>query len=132
MPALIRRFDEAASTGRTNVTNWGSGSPRREFLHVDDMASACLHLLENYDGPAHVNVGTGSDVTIRELAVLVAKAVGYEGDITWDTTKPDGTPQKLLDVSQLSETGWQASIGLNEGIRGTVAWYRNNANHIRS
>ncbi|PNI07346.1 GDP-fucose synthetase [Arthrobacter sp. AFG7.2] len=132
LPALIRRYDEAASAGSLRVTNWGSGSPRREFLHVDDMASACLHLLEHYDGSAQVNVGTGNDVTIKELAELVAKAVGYEGDVAWDATKPDGTPQKLLDVSKLTEAGWKASIGLYEGIEGTVAWYRNNANHIRS
>ncbi|GKV72790.1 GDP-L-fucose synthase [Pseudarthrobacter sp. NCCP-2145] len=132
LPALIRRYDEAASVGRTSVTNWGSGSPRREFLHVDDMASACLHLLENYDGAAQVNVGTGTDVTIKELAELVARTVGYEGDIIWDTTKPDGTPQKLLDVSKLSHAGWKASIGLKEGIEDTVEWYRANVNRVRS
>lgn len=132
MPALIRRYDEAARAGTPAVTNWGSGTPRREFLHVDDMAAACLHLLENYDGPSQVNVGTGTDVTIRELASLVARAVGYEGDIEWDTSKPDGTPRKLLDVSKLKEAGWTSSIELEEGIRSTVAWFRENYLSIRS
>lgn len=132
LPALIRRYDEAARAGLWNVTNWGSGSPRREFLHVDDMASACLHLLENYDGPSQVNVGTGTDVTIRELASLVADAVGYTGQIEWDATKPDGTPRKLLDVSKLAQSGWSASTGLKEGIESTVAWYRANLLQVRS
>lgn len=132
LPALIRRFDEAAATGAESVTNWGTGSPRREFLHVDDMASACLHLLENYDGPEQVNVGTGSDVTIKELAGIVAEAVGYSGTIEWDTSKPDGTPQKLLDVSALTQAGWKASIGLEEGIKATVAWYRSQLGKVRS
>lgn len=132
LPALIRRYDEAARSGQEYVTNWGTGSPRREFLHVDDMASACLHLLENYDGPSQVNVGTGSDITIKELASLVAGAVGYGGDIRWDTSKPDGTPRKLLDVSTLSAAGWSASIGLEEGIESTVGWYRENLAVLRS
>lgn len=132
LPALIRRYEEAAISGAKVVTNWGSGSPRREFLHVDDMASACLHLLENYDGPSQVNVGTGSDVTIRELASLVASAVGYSGEIAWDATKPDGTPRKLLDVSKLSASGWSASIKLEAGIRNTVEWFRENSLSVRS
>lgn len=132
LPALIRRFDEAAKAGDQVVTNWGTGSPRREFLHVDDMAAACLHLLENYDGPSQVNVGTGTDITIRELASMVAAAVGYTGRIEWDSTKPDGTPKKLLDVSKLTESGWTASVGLDEGIRGTVEWFRANALSVRS
>jgi GDP-L-fucose synthase len=131
LPALIRRYDEAARSGTEVVTNWGTGSPRREFLHVDDMAAACLHLLENYDGPDQVNVGTGSDVTIKELAGLVAAAVGYQGEIHWDESKPDGTPRKLLDVSKLAEAGWSASIGLEQGIRSTVRWYRDNITSIR-
>lgn len=132
LPALIRRYDEAARSGNGSVTNWGTGSPRREFLHVDDMAAACLHLLENYDGDSQVNVGTGTDVTIRELASIVAQAVGYSGEIHWDTTKPDGTPQKLLDISKLSAAGWAAKIGLEEGIKTTVEWFRANADLIRS
>ncbi|UXM90760.1 GDP-L-fucose synthase family protein [Paenarthrobacter sp. JL.01a] len=132
LPALIRRYDEAAASGAETVTNWGSGSPRREFLHVDDMAAACLHLLENYDGPEQVNVGTGSDVTIKELAEIVARIVGYTGQIEWDATKPDGTPRKLLDVSKLAAAGWKASIGLEEGIKDAVDWYRANVDSIRS
>lgn len=131
LPALIRRYDEAARSGTPAVTNWGTGSPRREFLHVDDMAAASLHLLENYDGPSQVNVGSGTDVTIRDLASMVAATVGYTGSIEWDTTKPDGTPRKLLDVSTLSQSGWSASIGLEEGIRSTVEWYRNNLLSLR-
>lgn len=131
LPALIRRYDEAARAGAQVVTNWGTGSPRREFLHVDDLAAACLHLLENYDGPSQVNVGTGRDVTIRELASLVASAVGYSGEIAWDATKPDGTPRKLLDVSKLKDSGWAASVGLEEGIRKTVEWYRHNSLSVR-
>lgn len=131
LPALIRRFDDAAANGASSVTNWGSGSPLREFLHVDDMAEACLHLLENFDGPSQVNVGTGVDVTIKELASLVADAVGYQGAIEWDSSKPDGTPRKLLDVTKIHELGWKASIGLKDGIRSTVDWYRANKSSIR-
>jgi len=131
LPALIRRYDEAARVGAPHVTNWGTGSPRREFLHVDDMAAACLHLLEHYDGPEQVNVGTGTDVTIREIAETVARAVGYEGETRWDASKPDGTPQKLLDVSKLAGAGWTSRIGLEEGIRSTVAWYRENVGSLR-
>lgn len=131
LPALIRRYDEAVRNGARTVTNWGTGSPRREFLHVDDMASACLHLLEHYDGPEHVNVGTGSDITIQELASIVADAVGYTGAMEWDTSKPDGTPQKLLDVSKLAGAGWRSSISLNKGVRGTVDWYRENVQTAR-
>ena len=131
LPALIRRYDEARAAGVHSVTNWGSGSPRREFLHVDDMADACLHLLEHYDGPSQVNVGTGKDATIKEIAGFVAEAVGYEGETHWDTTKPDGTPQKLLDVTMLRDLGWTASIGLREGIASTVEWYRTQNGHLR-
>ncbi|WP_458116735.1 GDP-L-fucose synthase family protein [Arthrobacter sp. D2-10] len=132
LPALIRRYNEAVRNGTRSVSNWGTGSPRREFLHVDDMADACLHLLEHYDGPDQVNVGTGTDVTIKELAGMVAGAVGFDGAIDWDTSKPDGTPQKLLDVSKLAESGWKAQIGLREGIEHTVQWFRANVNLIRS
>jgi GDP-L-fucose synthase len=131
LPALIRRYDDAVRFGHGTVTNWGTGSPRREFLHVDDMASACLHLLENYDGEEHVNVGTGSDITIKELAGLVADSVGYTGTMDWDTSQPDGTPQKLLDVSKLTGTGWGASISLENGLRSTVEWYRENVQLVR-
>lgn len=132
LPALIRRYDDAAKAGDPSVTNWGTGAPMREFLHVDDMADACLHLLENYDGASQVNVGTGSDVSIKDLALIVAEAVGYKGKIEWDDTKPNGTPRKLLDVSRLEAAGWKASIGLQDGIRSTVDWYRKNLENIRT
>ncbi|MDN4174517.1 GDP-L-fucose synthase [Nocardioides sp. SOB77] len=131
LPALIRRYDEAKTSGADSVTNWGTGSPRREFLHVDDMAAACLYLLENYDGPDQVNVGTGRDATIKEIAALVADVVGYEGETLWDTSKPDGTPQKLLDVSKLRGIGWEARIGMREGLESTVAWYREHVGELR-
>lgn len=131
LPALIRRYHEAAQSGATRVTNWGTGTPRREFLHVDDMAAACLHLLENYDGPEQVNVGTGTDVTIREIAESIARVTGFTGTTEWDTSKPDGTPQKLLDVSKLAEVGWTAQISLDDGMRSTVQWYRDNGKSLR-
>lgn len=124
LPALIRRYEEARANGAASVTNWGTGTPRREFLHVDDMASACLHLLETYDGPQQVNVGTGEDLTIAGLAQMVAQAVGFCGETRWDATKPDGTPRKLLDVSMLRSSGWTPSIPLAEGIKDTVDWFR--------
>jgi GDP-L-fucose synthase len=131
LPALIRRYDEAAASGAPSVTNWGTGSPRREFLHSDDMADACLYLLEHYDGADQVNVGTGTDVTILEIAATVASVVGYTGNTEWDTTKPDGTPQKLLDVSKLAELGWTSRISLQEGLERTVAWYREHVGALR-
>jgi GDP-L-fucose synthase len=131
LPALIRRYDEAVRDGLKEVTNWGTGSPRREFLHVDDMADACLHLLEHYDGPEQVNVGTGKDSTIKEIAETIAGVVGFEGTTHWDTSKPDGTPQKLLDVSKLAKAGWTARIGLEEGLRSTVEWYRAHQGELR-
>lgn len=131
LPALIRRYDEAVKSGATEVTNWGTGTPRREFLHVDDMADACLHLMEHYDGPEQVNVGTGKDTTIKEIAEVIAEVVGYEGETLWDTSKPDGTPQKLLDVSKLAEAGWTARIDLREGIQSTVDWYREHIDDLR-
>ncbi|TDL46282.1 GDP-L-fucose synthase family protein [Microbacterium oleivorans] len=131
LPALIRRYDEAAKSGAAAVTNWGTGTPRREFLHSDDMADAVLHLMEHYDGPDQVNVGTGSDVTIREIAETIAGVTGFGGETEWDTTKPDGTPQKLLDVSKLAEAGWTAKVSLQEGLERTVAWYRDHVDTIR-
>lgn len=131
LPALIRRYDEAAHSGTDSVTNWGTGTPRREFLHSDDMADAVLHLMEHYDGPEQVNVGTGTDVTIREIAETIADVVGYQGETEWDTSKPDGTPQKLLDVSKLAAAGWTSKITLAEGLDRTVAWYRDNADSVR-
>lgn len=131
LPALIRRYDKAVTSAVSSVTNWGTGSPRREFLHADDMADACLHLLEHYDGPNQINIGSGTDVTIREIAKTVASVVGYTGETRWDTTKPDGTPQKLLDVSKLAEAGWTAKIGLEDGLERTVAWYRDHVGALR-
>jgi len=131
LPALIRRYDEAARSNAESVTNWGTGTPRREFLHVDDMAAACLHLMEHYDGPEQVNVGTGTDVAIKEIAETIASIVGFDGETTWDTSKPDGTPQKLLDVSKLAAAGWTSQIGLEEGLRSTIEWYRENVDDIR-
>jgi GDP-L-fucose synthase len=124
LPALIRRFHEASLAGAPSVTLWGTGSPRREFLHVDDLAAACLRLLDVYDEDEHINVGVGDDVTIVELAALVADVVGYSGEVEWDASKPDGTPRKLLDISRISALGWEPQIGLAEGIGSTYEEYR--------
>ncbi|HIW29529.1 MAG TPA: GDP-L-fucose synthase [Candidatus Luteococcus avicola] len=131
LPALIRRYDDATAGGADVVTNWGTGSPRREFLHVDDMASACLHLMEHYDGPQQVNVGTGTDTTIKEVAELIADITGYTGQVEWDTSKPDGTPQKLLDVSKLKGEGWSPKYDLRSGLEHTIEWYHQNKDNIR-
>jgi GDP-L-fucose synthase len=131
LPALIRRYDDAVRSGAASVTNWGTGTPRREFLHVDDMADACLHLLEHYDGPEQVNVGTGTDVSIREIAETIAQVIGFEGSTEWDASKPDGTPQKLLDVSKLADAGWRSRISLEDGLRSTIQWYRENFGSVR-
>jgi GDP-L-fucose synthase len=121
LPALIRKFHEAREAGAGEVVAWGTGTPRREFLHVDDMADACFFLIGRQDPPDLINVGTGTDVTIRELTQMVAEVTGYRGRISWDTSKPDGTPQKLLDVSRMSALGWRARIALREGIGATYA-----------
>lgn len=131
LPSLIRRYENAVTNGERRVTNWGTGTPRRELLHVDDLASACLFLLEHYDGPTHVNVGTGVDHAVREVAEMVAEAVDYTGETLWDSTKPDGTPRKLLDVSVMSGMGWEPKIALREGIEATVKWYRENVDAVR-
>lgn len=127
LPALIRRFDEAVRLELPEVAVWGTGTPRREFLHVDDMAEACLFLMNHYDGDQHVNVGCGKDITIRDLATLVAEATGYTGRITLDPARPNGTPQKRLDTSRLTTLGWTPSIPLSRGIAETVKWYRSKA-----
>ena len=124
LPALIRKFHEAKLQGSGSVVIWGTGSPRREFLHVDDMADAAFFLLEKYSAPGPINVGTGVDTTIRELAELIARVVGFQGSLQFDASKPDGTPQKLLDVSRLRQLGWSARIGLEDGIRSGYDWYR--------
>jgi len=127
LPALIRRFEQARAGALPTVTLWGTGTPRREFLHVDDLAEACLHLLEHYDEPDPINVGVGEDLPIAELAALVADITGFRGQIAWDASMPDGTPRKLLDVSRIKALGWSPRIGLRDGITSTVAWYRANA-----
>lgn len=131
LPALIRRFIEAKQAQLPKVVCWGTGNVRREFLYVDDLADGCLHLMDNYSGADIVNVGTGEDVTIKELAELVKECVGYKGDIEWDACKPDGTPRKLLDVSRLTGMGWRAKTSLKDGIQATVEWYLKNENSAR-
>ncbi|PAW78968.1 MAG: GDP-fucose synthetase [Opitutia bacterium Tous-C8FEB] len=124
LPALLRRFHEAREQGLPEVVAWGTGSPRREFLHVDDLADACAFLLGQAEPPDWINVGTGTDVTIRELTELVAEVTGYRGRIVWDATKPDGTPRKLMDVSRLSALGWRARVDLRSGVERTYASFR--------
>ena len=131
LPALIRRFHEAVESGASEVVLWGTGTPRREFLHVDDLAEAALFLLENYDDDQTINVGVGEDVTVRELADIVADVVGYEGALVLDPSMPDGTPRKLLDVSRINALGWTAQIRLADGIRTTYEWYRRNLTTAR-
>jgi GDP-L-fucose synthase len=123
LPALIRRFHEAKVRAQRQVVVWGTGTPRREFLHVDDLADAAVFLMRHYEEERPINVGVGEDVSIRELAELVAEVVGYQGEIVFDRSKPDGTPRKLLDVSRLHGLGWRASIPLREGLRQTYEWY---------
>mgnify|MGYP003886114957 CR=1 FL=1 len=118
LPALIRKFHEAKISGAPSVTMWGTGKPLREFLHADDLADACFYLMQNYSGAGLVNIGVGEDISIKDLALLVKKIVGYTGTIEHDLSKPDGTPRKLMDVSKLNALGWKATIGLEEGIRG--------------
>jgi GDP-L-fucose synthase len=126
LPAMIRKFHDAKNDGRDEVVIWGSGSPRREFLHADDLADACLFLMRNFDEESHINVGTGEDLTIRELAELVAEVVHPEARLVFDSSKPDGTPQKLLDVSRLHNLGWKHCIDLREGVESTYSWFLDN------
>lgn len=126
LPALIRKFHEAKISNADTVTLWGTGEPLREFLHADDLASASLFLLKNYDETTHINVGSGIEISIKQLAQTISEIVGFEGEINWDTTKPDGTPRKLLDVTRIRELGWSPSIDLREGISSTYSWYLNN------
>lgn len=125
LPALIRKFDTAKSNEDAEVVVWGTGKPRREFMHVDDLADALCHLMAVYDSEEIINIGTGTDITIADLAEMIKKITGFRGSIVYDTSKPDGTPRKLLDVSRLAATGWQPSIPLEEGIRSTYHWYLN-------
>ncbi|MCR5746649.1 MAG: GDP-L-fucose synthase [Lachnospiraceae bacterium] len=124
LPALIRKFDDAKENGSPAVTLWGTGAPLREFLYVDDMADACVYLLQNYSGEEHVNIGTGKEISIKELAELVKETVGYTGEIVWDDSMPDGTPRKLLDVSKLHDIGWSEKVSLREGIKLSYEWYK--------
>lgn len=126
MPALIRKMYEAKVNNAPYVVIWGTGKPLREFLHVDDMADACVYLMENYDGNDFFNVGTGKELTIKDLALLIKKVVGYKGELKFDTTKPDGTPRKLLDVSRLKKAGWTYKIELEDGIRNSYKWFKEN------
>jgi GDP-L-fucose synthase len=123
LPALIRRFHEAKQRRDPIVTVWGTGTPRREFLYVDDLAEACCFLMDHYDDSDIVNIGTGSDITIAELAQLLAAVTGYQGDIVFDPTKPDGTPVKRLDVSKINQLGWQAKTSLADGLAATYRWF---------
>lgn len=132
LPALIRKFHEAKESGADSVTVWGTGSPRREFLHVDDLADACLFLMRHYDDDALINVGCGTDLEIRELAELIRGIVGFEGRIEYDTSKPDGTPRKLLDISRIRALGWSARIPLDEGIRNTYEWFLRHRADVRA
>lgn len=124
LPALLRKAHEAREAGARELVVWGSGHPRREFLHVDDLAAACVFLLQNYDRPEIINVGCGEDVSIRELAELICEIVGFSGELTWDTSKPDGTPRKVLEISKIRSLGWEPKISLRDGITRTYQWYR--------
>lgn len=125
LPAMIRKFHEAKTKGAKSVTLWGTGTPMREFLHADDLARACLHLLAEYDGDIAVNVGTGSDLTIKDLAETIANIVGFDGEIVWDASKPDGTSRKVLDTSRLQASGWSPTTDLSRGIAATYEWFKN-------
>lgn len=131
LPAMIRKFHEAKLAGAESVELWGTGTPLREFLYVDDMADACVFLLENYSGEQHVNIGTGKEVTIRQLAELVKETVGFEGNIIWNSEMPDGTPRKLTDVTKLHAMGWRHRIELEEGVRLAYDWFKENVDHAR-
>jgi GDP-L-fucose synthase len=126
LPALIRKFHDAKTQRSASVNLWGTGSPKREFLHSDDLGSASIFLLENYDDDVAINVGVGEDIAIKDLAELIKGVVGFEGEIEWDFTKPDGTPRKLLDVSRIESLGWKATISLEDGIRSTYEWFKTN------
>ncbi len=131
LPALIRRYETARVEGADEVVNFGTGTPRRELLHVDDLADACVHLLRHHDAPAPVNIGTGVDHTIAEIADMVARSVGYPGRVAWDQSRPDGTHRKLLDVSVLAELGWRSRIAVEDGIASTVEWFRAHRHSVR-
>jgi GDP-L-fucose synthase len=131
LPALIRKLHDAKTQGQSTVTLWGTGSPKREFLHADDLGRACVFLLENYDNEIAINVGVGEDISIRDLAELIRRVVGFEGEIEWDLSKPDGTPRKLLNVNLLSSLGWKYRTSLAHGIRDVYSWYIQNETSLR-
>jgi GDP-L-fucose synthase len=131
LPALIRKFHEAKLSGASAVTIWGTGAPRREFLHVDDLADACVHVMAHHDGDELVNIGCGEDITIADVARMVGDVVGFSGALEFDTSKPDGTPRKLLDVSRLSKLGWRAQIPLRDGIEQTYRWFKESVSHTK-
>lgn len=131
LPALIRKFITAKEENHPTVTIWGSGSPMREFLHVDDMADACIFLMQKFEGNEIINIGTGVDISIKELALIIKELTEYQGELVFDSSKPDGTPRKLMDVSRLHSKGWKHKINLTEGIRSTIEWYLNNRDHAK-
>ncbi len=131
LPALIRRFHDAKNEGRNEMVVWGTGSPRREFLHVDDLADACVYVARHYDDAEHINIGTGEDLTIRELAEMVRDIVHPEAELVFDASKPDGAPRKLLDVGRLHDLGWRHKIGLREGIESSYRWFLENRDRAR-
>ena len=131
LPAMIRKFHEAKVNGAASVELWGTGTPLREFLYVDDMADACVFLLENYSGEQHVNIGTGKEVTIRQLAETVRETVGFEGDIVWNKDMPDGTPRKLTDVTKLHGLGWSHRVELEEGVKLAYDWFQEHVQEAR-
>jgi GDP-L-fucose synthase len=126
LPAMIRKFDDAKKNNSKEVVLWGTGSPKREFLYVDDLANACVFLMNHYDNGEIINIGTGEDLSILELANIIKKCVGFNGDIFWDSSKPDGTPRKLLDISKIKSLGWSPKISLIDGINKTYSWYKDN------
>jgi len=132
LPSLINKFVSAVEAGLSKVSLWGTGLPRREFLHSRDLAEAVVFLMNNYDGDQHINVGSGKDLKISELASLIAKEAGFNGTIEWDTSKPDGTLKKLLDISRVKELGWSPKVSLEEGVRDTIQWFRENKSKVRS
>ena len=131
LPALIRRFDQAAEIGAPEVMLWGTGTAKREFLHVDDLADACVFLMNHYSGDANINIGWGKDLSIDELAKMIAEEAGFTGEIVYDSTKPDGTPRKLLDTTMINELGWEPRIELRQGLKDTIAWYRKHKTSVR-
>jgi GDP-L-fucose synthase len=131
IPALIRKFNDAKNNGDSTVTCFGDGTPRREFLHVDDLADACVFLMNTYNSPEHINIGSDSDISIKDLAYMIKDVVGFDGDITWDTDKPNGTPVRKLDITKLESLGWKSTMDLKQGIEETYKWFTDSTNNIR-